>query len=101
MLLSMASQRVGHDSATEQNFSNSSKKKKEKEERLPNSFYKTSITQIPKPDKDRTRKKLQADIPNESEKAMAPHSSVLAWRVPGMGEPGGLPSMGLLRVRHD
>ena len=29
------------------------------------------------------------------EKAMATHSSVLAWRIPGMGEPGGLPSMGL------
>ena len=32
------------------------------------------------------------------EKAMATHSSVLAWRIPGMGEPGGLPSMGLHRV---
>ena len=32
---------------------------------------------------------------------MATHSSVLAWRVPGTGEPGGLPSMGLHRVRHD
>ena len=32
---------------------------------------------------------------------MATHSSVLAWRVPGMGEPGGLPSMGLHRVGHD
>ena len=32
---------------------------------------------------------------------MAPHTSVLAWRIPGMGEPGGLPSMGLHRVRHD
>ena len=32
---------------------------------------------------------------------MATHSSVLAWRTPGMGEPGGLPSMGLHRVRHD
>ena len=32
---------------------------------------------------------------------MATHSSVLAWRIPGMGEPGGLPSMGLHRVRHD
>ena len=30
---------------------------------------------------------------------MATHSSVLAWRIPGMGEPGGLPSMGLHRVR--
>ena len=35
------------------------------------------------------------------EKAMAPHSSVLAWRIPGAGEPGGLPSMGLHRVGHD
>ena len=29
------------------------------------------------------------------------HSSVLAWRIPGMGEPGGLPSLGLCRVGHD
>ena len=35
------------------------------------------------------------------EKEMATHSSVLAWRIPGMGEPGGLPSMGSCRVRHD
>ena len=35
------------------------------------------------------------------EKEMATHSSVLAWRIPGMGKPGGLPSMGLHRVRHD
>ena len=34
-------------------------------------------------------------------KEMAPHSSVLAWRIPGTGEPGGLPSMGLHRVGHD
>ena len=32
---------------------------------------------------------------------MATHSSVLAWRIPGTGEPGGLPSMGSRRVRHD
>ena len=32
---------------------------------------------------------------------MATHSSVLAWRIPGTGEPGGLPSMGSHRVRHD
>ena len=32
---------------------------------------------------------------------MATHSSVLAWRIPGMGEPGGLPSMGSYRVGHD
>ena len=32
---------------------------------------------------------------------MTTHSSVLAWRIPGMGKPGGLPSMGLHRVGHD
>ena len=32
---------------------------------------------------------------------MATHSSVLAWRIPGMAEPGGLPSMEFLRVGHD
>ena len=35
------------------------------------------------------------------EKEMATHSSVLAWRIPGMGEPGGLPSVGSHRVGHD
>jgi len=35
------------------------------------------------------------------EKEMATHSSVLAWRIPGMAEPGGWPSMGSHRVRHD
>ena len=35
------------------------------------------------------------------EKEMATHSSVLAWRIPGTGELGGLPSLGLHRVRHD
>ena len=35
------------------------------------------------------------------EKKMATHSSVLAWRIPGTGKPGGLPSMGSHRVGHD
>ena len=35
------------------------------------------------------------------EKEMVTHSSILAWRIPGMGEPGGLPSMGSHRVGHD
>ena len=35
------------------------------------------------------------------EKEMATHSSVLAWRIPGMGEPGEMPSMGSHRVGHD
>ena len=34
-------------------------------------------------------------------KEMATHSSLLAWRIPGTGEPGGLPSMGSHRVGHD
>ena len=40
--------------------------------------------------------------PNEGlEKAMAPHSSTLAWKIPWTEEPGGLQSMGSLRVGHD
>ena len=35
------------------------------------------------------------------EKEMVTHSSVVAWRIPGTGEPGGLPSVGLHRVGHD
>ena len=38
---------------------------------------------------------------HEMEKEVATHSSVLAWRIPGTGEPGGLPSMGSHRVGHD
>ena len=38
---------------------------------------------------------------HELEKEMATHSSVLAWRIPGTGEPDGLPSMGSQRVGHD
>ena len=35
------------------------------------------------------------------EKAKAPHSRALSWKIPWTGEPGGLQSMGSLRVRHD
>ena len=38
---------------------------------------------------------------HELEKEMATHSSILAWRIPGTEEPGGLPSMGSHRVGHD
>ena len=38
---------------------------------------------------------------NALAKEMATQSSVLAWRIPGTGEPGGLPPMGSHRVRHD
>ena len=41
-------------------------------------------------------------MPNRTlEKAMAPHSSTLAWKIPWMEKPGRLQSMGSLRVRHD
>ena len=40
-------------------------------------------------------------LANSAEKATAPHSSTLAWKIPWMEEPGGLQSMGLLGVRHD
>ena len=40
-------------------------------------------------------------LPASLEKEMATHSSVLAWGIPRMGEPGGLPSMGSHRVGHD
>ena len=41
------------------------------------------------------------DLTFKSEKEMAPHSSTLTWKIPWMEEPGGLQSMGSLRVRHD
>ena len=47
-----------------------------------------------------TLKKHNGKIPFLEEE-MATHSSVLAWRIPGTGEPGGLPSMGSHRVGHD
>ena len=40
-------------------------------------------------------------VPSSLEKEMATHSSVLAWRIPGTGEPSGLPSVGSHRVGHD
>ena len=44
---------------------------------------------------------IGSSIPFFSEKTMAPHSSTLAWRIPGAAEPGGLPSVGSHRVGHD
>ena len=43
----------------------------------------------------------KAHLVKAMEKAMAPHSSTLAWKIPWTGEPGGLPSMGSHRVGHD
>ena len=44
---------------------------------------------------------LRASLVAQLEKEMATHSSILAWKIQGPGEPGGLPSMGLHRVGHD
>ena len=44
---------------------------------------------------------LSLSFKEASEKAMVPHSSTLAWKIPWMVEPGGLQSMGLQRVGHD
>ena len=44
---------------------------------------------------------VEGNYGETSEKAMAPHSSTLAWKIPWMEEPGGLQSMGSLRVGHD
>ena len=46
-------------------------------------------------------RKVMTNLDSISEKAMAPHSSTLAWKIPWMEEPGGLQSMGSLRVGHD
>ena len=47
------------------------------------------------------KKKKYHILMHVSEKAMAPHSSTLAWKIPWMEEPGRLQSMGSLRVEHD
>ena len=47
-----------------------------------------------------TTERLHFHFSDASEKEMSTHSSVLAWRIPEIGEPGGLPSMGSHRVGH-
>ena len=49
----------------------------------------------------RSRTRLERLHFHALENEMATHSSVLAWRIPGTGEPGGLPSLGSHRVGHD
>ena len=44
---------------------------------------------------------ISRKLDSSSEKTMATHSSILAWKIPGTVEPGGLPSMGSHRVGHD
>ena len=62
--------------------------------------YKLTILQFKKKDKT-WEEKLSGDKLCELEKAMATHSSILAWRIPRMEEPGRLASTGSHRVRHD
>ena len=45
--------------------------------------------------------KISDPVPTSPEKAVAPHSNTLAWKIPWTEEPGRLQSMGSLRVRHD
>ena len=52
------------------------------------------------PEESDTTKQLHFHF-HALEKEMASHSSVFVWRIPGTAEPGGLPSMGSHRVRHD
>ena len=55
---------------------------------------------IPKLDENESRKEKKK-LEKETEKATAPRSSTLAWKIPWTKEPGGLQSMGSLRVRHN
>ena len=47
------------------------------------------------------KKVFEAELSGTMEKAMAAHSSILAWKIPWADEPGGLQSMGSLGVGHD
>ena len=51
--------------------------------------------------KEERKEEIEGKHTCKTEKEMATHSSVLAWRIPGTGEPGGLPSLGWCRVGHD
>ena len=48
-----------------------------------------------------SKARIKVNLTSNGEKAMAPHSSTLAWKIPWTEEPGRLQSMGSLRVRHD
>ena len=74
---------------------------REKEESMVTSrLLAWELIEKPKRETDRGQN-LSPNMGTPTEKAMAPHSSTLAWKIPWMEEPGGLQSMGSLRVRHD
>ena len=74
---------------------------------LPSPLHKLEKPIYYNPDKDRAKKnKIRKEKDSyryrrDSEKAIATHSSTLAWQIPWMEEPGGLQSMGSLRVGRD
>ena len=98
MLRSMGSQRVGHNWTTELNW-NIQNISIPKDSRTKYLSY--TLLQIFKFRILPLRLHLLPSKTYALEKEMATYSSVLAWRIPGTGEPDGLPSMGSHRVRHD
>ena len=63
--------------------------------------FNTTVIQVCAPTTDSEEAEVEQFCEDLLEKEMAAHSSILAWRIPGMGEPGGLLSMGSHRVGHD
>ena len=64
-------------------------------------LYSTFLIKLPTFNVNYPRHCFQLLEVDSIEKAMGPHSSTLAWKIPWMEEPGGLPSMGSHRVGHD
>ena len=63
--------------------------------------FNITVIQVYAPTKDAEVAEIDQFYEDLAEKAMAPHSSTLAWKIPWMEEPGKLQSMGSLRVWHD
>ena len=68
--------------------------------KLPEKEFRIMIVKIIK-NLENKMEKMQESINKHLEKAMAPYSSTLAWKIPWTEKPGGLQSMGLLRAGHD
>ena len=76
----------------------------EEMDKLPEKEFRIMIVKMIKNSENRMEKmqdSINKDLEELMEKAMAPHSSTLAWEIPWTEEPGGLESMGSLRVRYD
>ena len=72
--------------------------------KLPEKEFRIMIVKMIKNSENRMEKmqdSINKDLEGLMEKAMAPYSSTLAWEIPWTEEPGGLESMGSLRVRYD